>query len=626
MWKPIRIHFERFLSHLNSSYTFDQGKTFIITGRNETDEGQGSNGSGKSTVIEAIAIALTGDPFRKVSVKELIGDDYDDCVIEFELRNSVTEQMLYIKRVLHRKKTQKMMLLLDGEDQVNKFGGDPREGNKLLEQLIGINKEDLLNYFIVSNEKYSSFFTSTDGAKKNIINRFSNAEMVNPVFAIIKNEILDLDEQVSEFEDQIHRAEGSIDVLTEQMGTVAEKASTVQQKIDDYRKQIKDNNVGSASSTAAIKILQEGRPVVQKEIELLELDIQQNEDIIEAEEQQLETFINDKKQLNNDLVELTHFQAHIQAIVDGKIKCPSCGFEFALQDQSIDPAKAEKELPTLLKEIEDTQTSLRKVERGIEQANKHLQQNRTNIRNLKLGIAEQNRELEAIDRDIKKQQNNIVDYKSLNESIERQIDQLNNLDTSKELMEIGKKIEDHQNDIIVVKKEIEKIRGHINQLNSLDNHFVRFKSFLANQSIASIEGFVNSYLQRIHTNLEVQINGYRMLADGKTLKEEIEVNVLRNGMVRGKFAKFSGGEKVRIDICGILTLQKLINLNCEDGKGLDLLLIDEVADSLDYEGISEVVHSLNNLNINIGIISQVKDGDFDNQLLVVKREGKSEII
>ena len=152
------------------------------------------------------------------------------------------------------------------------------------------------------------------------------------------------------------------------------------------------------------------------------------------------------------------------------------------------------------------------------------------------------------------------------------------------------------------------------------------EKFVLSDALASIEGFTNSYLQRLHTNLQLQINGYRMLADGKTLKEEIEINVLRNGMVNGKFGKFSAGEKVRIDICGIASLQKLINMNCDHGKGLDFLLIDEVCDSLDYFGISEIMYSLNNLDLSLGIISHIKDSDFPNQLIVVKTDNISRIM
>ena len=44
--------------------------------------------------------------------------------------------------------------------------------------------------------------------------------------------------------------------------------------------------------------------------------------------------------------------------------------------------------------------------------------------------------------------------------------------------------------------------------------FKKFKTYLANQCISSIEGYTNFYFKKINSNLQIKINGYKELANG----------------------------------------------------------------------------------------------------------------
>ena len=72
-----------------------------------------------------------------------------------------------------------------------------------------------------------------------------------------------------------------------------------------------------------------------------------------------------------------------------------------------------------------------------------------------------------------------------------------------------------------------------------------------------------------------------LLKSGK-VREKISISLLRDGVDCGSFGKFSAGEAARVNLATILAMQKLVNANCDDEKGLDLLVLDEILEAVDY--------------------------------------------
>ena len=157
-------------------------------------------------------------------------------------------------------------------------------------------------------------------------------------------------------------------------------------------------------------------------------------------------------------------------------------------------------------------------------------------------------------------------------------------------------------------------------------HFKRFRTHLANKAIKNIEGYVNLFLKKMGSNLQVEIEGYKTLADG-TVREKIAPTVLRNGRVFGNFYKCSGGEKGRIELGTVLTEQALINLSSPSG-GLDLLFVDEILDSVDGRGFQSMAKSLNGLKKTVMLISHVNIASNEgyNLITVEKRDRNSRIV
>ena len=101
MWFPKKLIIQDLMSIENATIEFSNGSATLIYGKNDFDEDQESNGSGKSAILEAISIALRNKPLRDATTSELVREGSKSSVIKFELTNSITKQTLLIERIIH---------------------------------------------------------------------------------------------------------------------------------------------------------------------------------------------------------------------------------------------------------------------------------------------------------------------------------------------------------------------------------------------------------------------------------------------------------------------------------------------------------------------------------------------
>ena len=174
-------------------------------------------------------------------------------------------------------------------------------------------------------------------------------------------------------------------------------------------------------------------------------------------------------------------------------------------------------------------------------------------------------------------------------------------------------------------KQLETAQKEYDKYVVQENHFVDFRSYLANKKVEAIAGITNHFLELIGSDLRVEMLGYKKLKSGK-VRDKITVNLLRNGVDCGSYAKFSGGERARVNLASILGLQKLTNNSAPKGKGLDLLVLDEVLDASDTSGIESSCNALNKLKTTSLMVTQnpISDNDGDT-IVVVKENGYSTI-
>lgn len=186
-------------------------------------------------------------------------------------------------------------------------------------------------------------------------------------------------------------------------------------------------------------------------------------------------------------------------------------------------------------------------------------------------------------------------------------------------------LEKYTSDLFEAEKIANEIKAEYDTLKGQEVHFTMFKSYIARKKIDALSLIVNDFLEKIGSDIRLKLEGFTVTKTGK-LRDKISVQVMRDGIDCGSYHKFSGGEKARLNLACILALHTLTNSNCEDGKGLDFIIIDELLDKSDEVGMSTYCDALNKLNQTALLITQGGVSEsYPHKLLIVKKQGVSTI-
>lgn len=771
MWHLKHIRAKNICSFLELEYSPKQGEATLIFGNNQDSDSQNSNGSGKSALIEAVAIALTGEPLRKVNIDEIINDSQDEAIISAVLFNSELSEQLTITRRLSRKEPQLIQIC----KQVGQYDTDVEEitqasvldYNKYILDRLGLTKDDIFSNFILTARKYKSFLSSSDKEKKEIINRFSNGVMVDESIESLQADIALVQQQLNDASKTVATCTGRVEALAAEIerainesaaeratnesriknwqDLIAEKRAeirTTNQHIEDIEASLDNldqldvflqnlekgdgsiewiiekvqsrfasnsivlesdytrefavlNNEFTIAQQAVKELaeqlkeaqaaLDESDAQYQQSIHSLQQRMQANEENRKDSKLRIDKLLQLVKRLQNKADKILSEQrtkqrerSLLENQLAGVITCPKCKHEFVLDselditsaraslkeisshlakleaehktneaelDKTIADGKNQREIDTALEnESRQLQREQEAVERQIAEAHQQLK---------KIGeLTEQKREqLNSIVGKLTKFRTRLFDeafevldsvYKSREnkiKSLEEQISTLQGSITSYEqAIENARSIS--EKDVVSTLKQSQKkykdeleaanavyaeVLNKFNILKAQESTFLEFKTYLANTKINAIAQITNDFLATIGSDIRVALSGYTILKSGK-VRDKISVTLLRDGIDCGSFEKFSAGERVRVELASILSMNQLTNENCDNGKGLDLLIADEVLDSADEQGLASVFNALNKTKVTSLIVSHgLTNESYPNKITVVKCNGISSI-
>lgn len=772
MWKLSEITAENICSFNNLHYVLNQGVTTLVFGNNMDNDSQGSNGSGKSALIECIATGITGSPLRKVKNEEIINDSADECMIRLEFFNDTSDEVFVILRRILRKGGSMVECLIKREGKPITTDEAVRPSvdayNKYILEKLGITKDELYNNFLLSRHKYQDFLSSSDKDKKEIINRFSNASLVDIAMDKVLEDKKPVDEALHRAELKVAGLDGRIEMLAEQIqkeeASTREKARTKSQRLADMEKCISEKRALIRDCKEEMEILKASYTEIEKADkqmqaledsessvgECLEIIIgllaplqcgslsdwngivTEKKDKIEKLSGELslwDTALEETKKklheatrkrdaflekyrvfsenmkvkvsgydeelkrldiqitgLTSQITELGKQKATLTAAIEnlnnklaGTITCPVCRHQFLLSDENFNVEAARrqiKEHETEKGKLENLLAECRKQSESIEESEKKIHAGKRDLtgqnvtweekiqeaeksRRTVVGLQEEagqskervtrsinsiQTELDGIRRKLFDEAFSLLDdaYKSIRRNIgsrgedikaaESAIGILEN--TMKELKESSgsdilvsletslKEYRKQSSEAVIEKEKLEK---QANELMRQADVFLQFKSFLANTKIAALAKVTNEFLESIGSDIRLHLSGFTSLKSGK-VREKISVSLLRSGMDCGSFDKFSEGEKCRVNLATILAMQKLVNGNCEEDKGLNLIVLDEILSPVDEDGLASMFGVLNKSGITTLVISHGNISEsYPYKLIIHKKNGQSYI-
>ena len=257
MWKIISIGAKNIVSFKEFKYNIHQGVATLIFGENLDGTNQRHNGSGKSALIEAISLALTGDYLRDIkTTEELINDEADEASVYVVLENDYDNTRFEIVRRISRKESQ-YVECHKYDDRDNEIEEDKtvqptvNDYNKFILNEIGLSKDDIYSNYILCRNKYVSFLSARDKDKKELINRFSNGIIVDESIEALEEDMVPVKEEVDVAHDEVVRYNARIEAINEQIAnaeankeralqTKAEKIESLNEKIAQKRADIRE--------------------------------------------------------------------------------------------------------------------------------------------------------------------------------------------------------------------------------------------------------------------------------------------------------------------------------------------------------------------------------------------------
>mgnify|MGYP003433767115 FL=1 len=385
------------------------------------------------------------------------------------------------------------------------------------------------------------------------------------------------------------------------------------------------------------------------------------------------------KTVRQDIDEALYNIHSLQNQIRGAITCPKCKHEFFV-DSNITLEEAKAQLTKEEKSLSDFQSAKEKLQTELEQcekqqagfedelneANEEIRQRASDLSKMRrtvsdcnaaleqssTKVAEMQRRINTIQNSIDVEQGKVdgliqkmisdalgvvdcaydkgygyiaslqdkcVAIEASIESFEKAIDEVKNAAQDDFVTSLNNSKAKYEKELQEALKSLQEAQDEFDKYVVQENHFVDFRSYLANKKVRAISGVTNHFLELIGSDLRVEMLGFKKLKNGK-VRDKITVNLLRNGIDCGSYAKFSGGERARVNLASILGLQKLVNNSAPKGKGLDLIIIDEVLEASDTTGIESSCAALNKLKVTSLMVTQNPISDNEGHTIVVTKE------
>tara|TARA_B100001094_G_scaffold55332_1_gene50874 strand:- start:612 stop:2321 length:1710 start_codon:yes stop_codon:yes gene_type:complete len=517
-------------------------KNFLSTGNhwseidfqgNTTNLVVGTNGSGKSTMLDALTFSLFNKPFRKVNKSQLINATNEkDCVVEVEF--NVNNKNYLVRRSI---KPNKFDIEVDGSLMHKE--SDDRINQKILEEnILKVNYKSFTQIVILGSSSFVPFMQLSTSNRRDVIEDLLDIRIFSAMNTLIKEKIRTEKEKIR-----------SLDLKRD---NIKDKISMQENFIKELEVQGKDNIVENQKKRDS---LGDEICVLIMQTEGLEDDVygltEKQKEVTGAGEKllKLNTF---KGKLSNKVATLT--KEH--KFFTGNTVCPTCtqGIEEEFRLNRINDVQTKaKELKKGCDDLEKTIKEEQNRERQFNQLSKEI----TTLNN---GISKNNTKISGFQRQIR----------DLESEVQRFTEQLANRSTENEkLVEFTKSLETTLEES---SERREEVVYHDFAYSLLKDDGVKTK-------------IIKKYLPFINQ----QVNRYLQLMDfyiNFTLNEEFVETVKSPIHEDFSYSSFSEGEKMRIDLALLFTWREIARV--KNSVNTNLLIMDEVFDSsLDGFGTDE---------------------------------------
>ena len=563
-----KIRWKNFLSTGNqyTEVALDSNSTTLIIG---------TNGSGKSTVLDALTFSLFNKPFRKISKAQLINTvNEKDCRVEVEF--SIAETQWKVIRGIKPNifEIHRNGICMDQFSAAN-------DQQKWLEQnVVKMNYKSFTQIVILGSSNFVPFMQLSAPNRREVIEDLLDIKIFSSMNTLLKDRIRGIKEEVR-----------TLDLKKESLNDKVKMQTEFIDQLDEQGKgRIEDNN----NKITTLFDESDEYVKINEELENNVHDLTKEQEKVTGATEKLRKMGTIKGTLSNKVATITKKTKFFKE----NTVCPTC-------KQDIEEEFRLNNISDAQDKIKELQSGYQELEEAIkeeEEREHHFTKLSKEITNLTHGISKNNTRISGCQRQIR----------DLESEIQRLTEQLANRNTEHE------KLESFKENLEETYKKLST------QKDTISYHDFSY-SLLKDGGVKS--KIIKKYLPLINQ----QVNRYLQMMDfyiNFTLDEEFNETVQSPIHDNFSYASFSEGEKMRIDLALLFTWREVARY--KNSVNTNLLVMDEVFDSsLDGYGTEEFLKIIRFVvkDANVFVISHKggMDDRFDNVLKYEKIKGFSRL-
>ena len=553
------IKWKNFISYGNhwTEIDLNQTKSSLIIGE---------NGSGKSTVLDALTFGLYNKPFRKVTVQQLVNTiNNKDMVVEVEFGIGSHNY-----KVIRGQKPRKFEVYQDGK-LLNQEAHAKDYQETLEKQILKLNHKSFCQVVVLGSSSFIPFMQLPTNHRKEVIEDLLDIGIFSIMATLLKEDVSKNKEHAQ--------------TLTSELTTIEEKIR-IQQHFVDKISQQQDEAI-SEKKEQIVKLENENS-ISEVNLKDQETDLSKLREEV-AEEEKVRSKLNQLTNLEDKIKDKVKTLKRDIQFFDTHDDCPTC-------NQAIDQDFKSKV-------IDEKEDKVEECEAGFEPLEKELDTTQQEINH----IVEVYKKIDNINQQINSLNSKMNGNRQLIESLQKDIDNTSKQDITEE----KNKIKDFNIELDGKRKDVEEFTN-TREVYDIATKLLRdtgIKSRIIKQYVPIMNKLINKYLAAMDFFVQFELD--------QNFNESIK------SRFRDEFtyASFSEGEKMRIDLALLFTWRAIAKL--KNSASTNLLILDEIFDSsLDAQGTDEFLKIINDLTLdtNIFIISHKTDQLIDKFSNVVRFE------
>ena len=556
-----KIRWKNFLSTGNvfSEIDLEEGRTNLIVG---------SNGAGKSTILDALTFSLFAKPFRKISKGSLVNSiNEKDCLVEIEFRIGKLDY-----KVIRGIKPNKFEIYCNG--QLWNQESSVNEQQKNFEQnVLKMNYKSFTQIVVLGSSTFIPFMKLPGGQRRDIIEDILDIQVFSTMNVLLKDKMRENNDEVRDINYQLDLLKDKIELQKQTMLTLEKRN---QEEIDRKKEKIEVCKQTELQGAEDITVLTQQICNLNEEMQ----EYQQSSEKL--------------KKLNTYLIKVTHklntCKKELEFFESNHV-CPTCTQDLSKEFRDLKLDEGHIKVDEMTGGYNDIKSAIEEQESRFEK----FTELSTEVNNINTTISQTNfqlmtvrKQIESLEDEIKELKGDSVDKKAEYNKLETLISDKKNLSKQQASLKSDR-------DVLTTAGQLLKDNG--------------IKTRIIKTYLPTMNKLINEFLQK----MEFYVNF--------TLDENFDEIIKSRYRDVFSYDSFSEGEKARIDIALLLTWRSIAKL--KNSVDTNLLILDEIFDgSLDQSGTSDLGWILRNFDdsTKVFVIShkQGMDDKFDRTISVEK--------